>query len=144
MGFSRQDYWSGKPFPSPGDLLVDWRPRGWTRVSCIAGGFFAIWSSREALSWGIRSDQSLSHVRLFATPWLEPRGNFWFTFFPHFSQVTNQYILFILAPELSVKFIHISPSPSPRPFFRHVPSKALLVSRLPVWAVVLNPGHTVK
>ena len=32
MGFFRQKYWSGLPFPSPGD---------WTHISCIAGGFFA-------------------------------------------------------------------------------------------------------
>ena len=32
MGFSRQKYWSGLLFPSPGDLP--------NRVSCIAGGFF--------------------------------------------------------------------------------------------------------
>ena len=24
MGFSRQEYWSGFPFPSPGDLLDPW------------------------------------------------------------------------------------------------------------------------
>ena len=38
MGFSRQEYWSGLPFPPPGD----W-PRDQTHVSfdsCIAGGFF--------------------------------------------------------------------------------------------------------
>ena len=33
MGFSRQEYWSGLPLPSPGDLC--W-PRNWTRVSHIA------------------------------------------------------------------------------------------------------------
>ena len=26
-------------------------PRNWTRVSCIAGGFFASWGTREALNW---------------------------------------------------------------------------------------------
>ena len=30
--FSRQEYWSGLPFPSPGDFP----DRDWTRVSCIA------------------------------------------------------------------------------------------------------------
>ena len=34
MGFSRQEYWSGLPFPSPGKS--SW-PRDWTRVSCLAG-----------------------------------------------------------------------------------------------------------
>ena len=35
MGFPRQEYWSGLPFPSPGDL-----PRDRTQVSCIAGRRF--------------------------------------------------------------------------------------------------------
>ena len=34
MGFSRQEYWTGLPFPSPGDLPD---PRDQTRVSCIVG-----------------------------------------------------------------------------------------------------------
>ena len=35
LGFSRQEYWSGQPFPSPGDLSDP-------GISCIAGRFFAI------------------------------------------------------------------------------------------------------
>ena len=46
MGFSRQEYWSGLPFPSPGGSS---RPRDQIRVSCVAGGFFTIWVTREAL-----------------------------------------------------------------------------------------------
>ena len=38
MGFSRQEYWSGLPFPSPGDL----QPRDQTRVSRIVGRRFTI------------------------------------------------------------------------------------------------------
>ena len=37
MGFPRQEYWSGLPFPTPGDLS---QPRDPTHVPCIAGGFF--------------------------------------------------------------------------------------------------------
>ena len=37
MGFPRQEYWSGWPFPSPGDL-PDPGIDG-TCVSCLAGGF---------------------------------------------------------------------------------------------------------
>ena len=45
MGYSRQKYWSGVAIPfSRGS---SW-PRDWTRVSCIAGGFFTIWATREA------------------------------------------------------------------------------------------------
>ena len=35
VGFSRQEYWSGLPFPPPGDL-----PNLGTCVCCIVGGFF--------------------------------------------------------------------------------------------------------
>ena len=37
MGFPRQEYWSGLPFPPPGGS--SW-PRDWTCVSYVAGGFF--------------------------------------------------------------------------------------------------------
>ena len=43
--FSRQEYWSGLPFPSPGYLP---RSRDQTQVSCIAGRLFTTWASREA------------------------------------------------------------------------------------------------
>ena len=39
MGFSRQEYWSGLPFPSSG-----FWPRAWTLASCIAGRFYTIWA----------------------------------------------------------------------------------------------------
>ena len=45
MEFSRQEYWSGLPFPSPGDLP---NPRDRTQVSCIKGRFFTNWAVREA------------------------------------------------------------------------------------------------
>ena len=38
VGFPRQEYWRGLPFPSPGDLSIF--PRDWPHVSCIAGRFF--------------------------------------------------------------------------------------------------------
>ena len=37
--FSRQDYWSGLPFPSPGDLP---NPEIKLGASCIAGRFFTV------------------------------------------------------------------------------------------------------
>ena len=40
MGFSRQEYWSGLPFPSPGES--SW-PRDWTQVSLIADRHFNLW-----------------------------------------------------------------------------------------------------
>ena len=48
MGFFRQEYWSGLPFPSPGESS---RPRNWTPVSHIACRFFTSWAMRESLSW---------------------------------------------------------------------------------------------
>ena len=38
MGFSKQRYWSGLPFPSPGDLSS--QPGDQTLDSCTAGRFF--------------------------------------------------------------------------------------------------------
>ena len=40
MGFSRQEYWSGLPFPSPEDLPHP----GWTQISCTVGRCFTIWA----------------------------------------------------------------------------------------------------
>ena len=45
MGFSRQEYWSSLPMPSSkGSSQL----RDWTQVSCIAGGFFTSWATKEA------------------------------------------------------------------------------------------------
>ena len=46
MEFSRQEYWSGLPFPSPGVFLT--RDQIW--VSSSAGRFFTMWATREAQS----------------------------------------------------------------------------------------------
>ena len=45
MGFSRQEYCSGLPFPSPGESS---QPRDQTLVSHIAGRRFNLWATREA------------------------------------------------------------------------------------------------
>ena len=45
-GFSRWEYWRGLPCPSPGGSS---QPRDWTQVSHIAGRFFTVWATREAL-----------------------------------------------------------------------------------------------
>ena len=48
MGFPRQEYWSGLPFPSPGDLPGS----GIEPASpALAGGFFNHGATREALLW---------------------------------------------------------------------------------------------
>ena len=45
MGFSRQEYWSGLPFPSPGDLPD---PGIKTQATRIVGRRFTLWATREA------------------------------------------------------------------------------------------------
>ena len=59
MGFSRQEYWSGLPFPSPGDLPTPGIEPMSLTSSALAGGvcFFLITST---LAWKI--------------PWMEEPG----------------------------------------------------------------------
>ena len=55
------------------------QPKNQTKVSCIAGGFFISWATREASPnlflavGGVSSVQLLSCIRLFATPWTVAR-----------------------------------------------------------------------
>ena len=46
IGFSRQEYWSGLPFPSPGDLLSPGIEPGFPALQI--DGHFTIWATREA------------------------------------------------------------------------------------------------
>ena len=51
MGFPRQEYQRGSPFPSPGDLpdpAIEPVSPALQADSCIAGGFFTDWATREA------------------------------------------------------------------------------------------------
>ena len=61
MGFSMYEYWSGLPFPPPGDLLNPGvEPRLLTSPS-LAGGFFTTTITWEALSY-IRSLNNLEFI----------------------------------------------------------------------------------
>ena len=51
MGFPRQGYWSGLPFPSPGDLPDLSEPGDWTGISCIGRRVPYHWATREAQTW---------------------------------------------------------------------------------------------
>ena len=52
MGFSRQDYWSGLPFPSPGDLPDPGiKPVSLTSPA-LTNRFFTIGATWEALQLG--------------------------------------------------------------------------------------------
>ena len=42
MGFFRQEYWSGLPFPPPGDLPDPGTEPASLEFSALAGGFFAL------------------------------------------------------------------------------------------------------
>ena len=59
MGFPRQEYWSGVPFPPPGDLPDPEIEPTSLKSPALAGGFFPIQFSAV---------QSLSHIQLLATP----------------------------------------------------------------------------
>ena len=50
MEFSRQEYWSGVPFPSPGDIPKPGIETGSAalRTEAIAGRHFTVWAVREA------------------------------------------------------------------------------------------------
>ena len=44
MGFPRQEYWSGLPFPSPGDLRD---PGIEPKSPALAGKFFTTWEAQQ-------------------------------------------------------------------------------------------------
>ena len=68
-GFSRQEYWSGLPFPSTGESSL---PRDWTQVSYVAGRCFTIWATREGLKstyaeyimWNARMDEAQAGTKI--------------------------------------------------------------------------------
>ena len=51
MGFSRQEYWSGLPCPSPGDLRDPGTEPASLMSPALAGGFFSIRANWEALTF---------------------------------------------------------------------------------------------
>ena len=71
MGFSRQNYWSGLPFPSPGDLPYPKTEPVSLASPALPGGFFT--TSSTLFSFSVVSDSlhGLKHARLLcpsATP----------------------------------------------------------------------------
>ena len=73
MGFSRQEYWSGLPYPQGGDLPNPGIQPMYLMSPVLTDGFFttgATWEAHlQVYSVQFSSVQSLSHVRLFVTPW---------------------------------------------------------------------------
>ena len=74
MGFSRQEYWNGLPFPPPGDLPDSGIQASSLVPPALAGRFFTT-SIRRASEHTVKSEQSISSVhllslvQLFVTPW---------------------------------------------------------------------------
>ena len=69
-GFPRQEYWSGLPFPSPGDLPdpgIESTSPAW------AGDFSSPEPRGKPRSLVVIAVQLLSRVRLFVTPWTAAR-----------------------------------------------------------------------
>ena len=84
MGFPRQEYRSGLPCPPPGDLLNPGIESISPVAPALAGGILYHWATwkpteedESERKWNssvqFSSVQSLSHVRLFATPWIAAR-----------------------------------------------------------------------
>ena len=65
MGCPRQEYWSGSPFPTPGNLP---NPETELTSAALAGGLFSTESPGKPLDKDCCS-QSLSCVQLYVTPW---------------------------------------------------------------------------
>ena len=72
-GFSRQEYWSGLPYPHPGKSS---QPRDQTQVSLIASRFFTSWATREVQCnameckgpWKTKSILKMNKVRKLRLP----------------------------------------------------------------------------
>ena len=65
MGFSMQEYWSGLPFPSPGELPDSGIEPG---SPALAGRFFNNWATREALYYDMANSKEDSGLKAVARP----------------------------------------------------------------------------
>ena len=76
MGFSRQEYWSGLPFPPPVDHVLSelstMTHPSWVALHSIAHSYIELDKTMIQVISLVQfsSVQSLSRVRLFATPWI--------------------------------------------------------------------------
>ena len=65
MGFSRQEYWSGLPFPSPGDLPDPGIKPLYLTSPALAGGFFttiALWDQTNELVFKVKTSITYFHI----------------------------------------------------------------------------------
>ena len=58
MGFSRQGYWIGLSFPSPGDLPDPGMEPTSLVFPALAGGFFSTNVTHEALAWDMGANKT--------------------------------------------------------------------------------------
>ena len=72
LGFSRQEYWTELPFPSPGDLLN----QGSNHVSFIGRWVLYHWITREALLFKLGGFYFFSHSTV-EEKWWEQTSCFW-------------------------------------------------------------------
>ena len=77
MEFSREEYWSGLPFPSPGELPDPGIKPG---SSCVTVRFFTIWATRKAPGKWLR-DKSMS--------------SFWHYYYSHITWQLDSIWLFV-------------------------------------------------
>ena len=77
MGFPRQEYWSGLPFPTPGDLPDPWIELKTPASPALAGGFFTTVPPKKPLYiyTYIHNEILLSHGKYeiipFAATWID-------------------------------------------------------------------------
>ena len=62
MGFPRQKYWSGFPFPPPGDLPD---PGIEPMSPALAGGFFTTEPPGKLYMWNLKKKKKVIHMNLF-------------------------------------------------------------------------------
>ena len=99
-GFPRQEYWSGLPFSSAGDLLP---PGDWTSTSCLAGRFFSTELSSVQFSRSVMSDSLQPHGLQHTRPPCPHQ-------LPEFTQTHVHWVSDAIQPS------HILSSPSPPTF----------------------------
>ena len=71
VGFSRQEHWSGLPWPPPGDLPNAGIKPTFLMSPALAGRFFTTRPPGKLTLGCCSAVQSLSHDWLFVTPWTE-------------------------------------------------------------------------
>ena len=78
MGFPRQ-YWSGLPFPPPGDFLT----RDWTCVSCTGRWILHCWATRKAHTHTHTHTKIERKISLLLHLWMEYKFLLGTAHFPH-------------------------------------------------------------